>query len=455
MQLHELRRQIEKDTGKRCAIVYGSLPPETRAVQADLFNDPNNDYDYLVASDAIGMGLNLSVKRIIFNSVSRFNGTEQVPLTIPQIKQIGGRAGRYKSAHQATNQDTTGVSNTSSTDETVGWVTTIDEADLPTVNKALSSNAPPLQKAGLNPPAEIIEEYSRQLPTGVPFEYLLRKIAQVTSLHQRFFLCDSQEKFAIARLIDDIPGLTIEQRVNITAAPCSMRQTIVCNCLREMARAIADFRSITVISMQNMPLSILEDEPRADRLYLESLEILHQSLILYLWLSYRFPSILRDQPMAQHAKSITEQKIRYALSAFSANPALRARLKKLQAQEAQRVLEAANAADEFSQEMARLEQEESSNVIDEVPQQVFDGVEEHHVEGQENNGEGINSIQQLVSDETLEEHFAVPKQPDSEFNVQYNSDEKMERESEDALPLSEHDSEDEDGESRSVASGGS
>jgi ATP-dependent RNA helicase SUPV3L1/SUV3 len=59
MNIHALKKQIELDTGRRCAIVYGSLPPETRAQQAALFNDPNNDYDFLVASDAIGMGLNL------------------------------------------------------------------------------------------------------------------------------------------------------------------------------------------------------------------------------------------------------------------------------------------------------------------------------------------------------------------------------------------------------------
>jgi ATP-dependent RNA helicase SUPV3L1/SUV3 len=57
--IHALRREIEKKTGRKCAIVYGSLPPETRAQQARLFNDPDNEYDYLVASDAIGMGLNL------------------------------------------------------------------------------------------------------------------------------------------------------------------------------------------------------------------------------------------------------------------------------------------------------------------------------------------------------------------------------------------------------------
>ena len=59
--IHAMKKAIEKATGKRVAIVYGALPPEIRAQQARLFNDESNDYDFLVASDAIGMGLNLWV----------------------------------------------------------------------------------------------------------------------------------------------------------------------------------------------------------------------------------------------------------------------------------------------------------------------------------------------------------------------------------------------------------
>ena len=50
---------IEQKTGLRCAVAYGGLPPEVRSQQAAMFNDPDNDYDVLVASDAVGMGLNL------------------------------------------------------------------------------------------------------------------------------------------------------------------------------------------------------------------------------------------------------------------------------------------------------------------------------------------------------------------------------------------------------------
>jgi superfamily II DNA/RNA helicase len=96
--LHTLKAGIENVTGKRCAIVYGSLPPETRAQQAALFNDPNNDYDYLAASDAIGMGLNLEIKRVVFESAAKFDGMQHRTLSIPEIRQIGGRAGRYRTA---------------------------------------------------------------------------------------------------------------------------------------------------------------------------------------------------------------------------------------------------------------------------------------------------------------------------------------------------------------------
>lgn len=57
--IHALKNDIEKKTGRRAAMVYGGLPAEIRTQQARLFNEPDNDYDFLVASDAIGMGLNL------------------------------------------------------------------------------------------------------------------------------------------------------------------------------------------------------------------------------------------------------------------------------------------------------------------------------------------------------------------------------------------------------------
>ena len=54
--------------------ISGGLPPDARKDQARLFSDPNSGYDVLVASDAIGMGLNLSIKRIVFSTIDKYDG---------------------------------------------------------------------------------------------------------------------------------------------------------------------------------------------------------------------------------------------------------------------------------------------------------------------------------------------------------------------------------------------
>lgn len=55
-----------------------------------MFNDVNSEFDVLVSSDAIGMGLNLNISRIIFSTMKKFDGIEMRDLTVPEIKQIAG-----------------------------------------------------------------------------------------------------------------------------------------------------------------------------------------------------------------------------------------------------------------------------------------------------------------------------------------------------------------------------
>lgn len=70
----QLKAEIEKMTRLRCAVVFGGLPPETRLDQARLFNNPDSKYDVLVATDAIGFGLNLNIRRIVFHGLRKFDG---------------------------------------------------------------------------------------------------------------------------------------------------------------------------------------------------------------------------------------------------------------------------------------------------------------------------------------------------------------------------------------------
>lgn len=79
--------------GLSCACIYGNLSPEVKRKQSELFS--SGEVDVLVATDAIGMGLNLPIKRVIFSETSKYDGVAVRPLNAVEIKQIGGRAGRY------------------------------------------------------------------------------------------------------------------------------------------------------------------------------------------------------------------------------------------------------------------------------------------------------------------------------------------------------------------------
>ena len=89
--IFDIKADIERRTNHKCCVIYGALPPEMRRHQAELFNEPNNGFDILVASDAVGMGLNLNIRRVIFHKVEKFEGRESVQVSPSQIKQIAGR----------------------------------------------------------------------------------------------------------------------------------------------------------------------------------------------------------------------------------------------------------------------------------------------------------------------------------------------------------------------------
>lgn len=88
----DIAGRLERE-GIRSSVIYGSLPPEIRRRQIHLFNEKENRV--IVSTDAIGMGLNLPVKRIVFLQNMKFDGKEKRLLKIPEIRQIAGRAGRF------------------------------------------------------------------------------------------------------------------------------------------------------------------------------------------------------------------------------------------------------------------------------------------------------------------------------------------------------------------------
>ena len=91
-QVYAIAEMLRRHRGG-AAVVMGALSPETRNKQVALFQ--NGEVDYIVATDAIGMGLNLDVTHVAFASLAKFDGVKRRRLTPAEMAQIAGRAGRH------------------------------------------------------------------------------------------------------------------------------------------------------------------------------------------------------------------------------------------------------------------------------------------------------------------------------------------------------------------------
>ncbi|KAI9745708.1 MAG: RNA helicase [Claussenomyces sp. TS43310] len=318
--IHAMKLEVEKATGKRCAVVYGSLPPETRAQQASLFNDPDNDYDFLVASDAVGMGLNLSIKRVIFEATSKHDGTSFRTIRTSELKQIGGRAGRYRTATQAIQDNRAENAAVSSaqdraqsnlgkkeTGNTVGMVTALEDFDMPIIKRAMSTEVEPLASAGIFPPSSIVARFAAYFPANTPFSYILLRLHELSIINPRFHLCQFKDQLAIADVIQPY-NLSVTDRIILIAAPVTLKDEGMEPVTRAFAKCIASQTGGELVDIKAIDLELL-DADGSGKNYLKSLEALHKQLTLYLWLSYRFHGVFRSQQLAFHVKALLEAKI--------------------------------------------------------------------------------------------------------------------------------------------------
>ena len=91
-QVYAIAELIRRQRGG-AAVVMGALSPRTRNAQVALYQ--SGDVDFLVATDAIGMGLNMDVDHVAFASTQKFDGRQHRSLHVPELAQIAGRAGRH------------------------------------------------------------------------------------------------------------------------------------------------------------------------------------------------------------------------------------------------------------------------------------------------------------------------------------------------------------------------
>lgn len=277
-----------------------------------------------------------AIKRIIFESVSKYNGTRTEIIEPAHIKQIAGRAGRYRTAAQL--EGPAGKSNEvveSSKSSlalpapNLGLVTTLESADLPILREAMECELDPIMSAGIFPPTSVLVKFATYFPPSTSFSYILLRLHELSLRHPRYHLCVLKDQIAIADTIQHVRNLSIHDRIIFCAAPVMIKDTTMPLILLAFARCVGDNSSGALLDIPEIRLDILDQDIRANRDYMARLESLHKSLVLYLWLSYRFAGVFINQAMAFHVKSLVEKRIDKVLAEYSSSPAIRERIKKM------------------------------------------------------------------------------------------------------------------------------
>ncbi len=170
----------------KVSIVYGRLSPEVRREQARKFDE--GETDIMVSTDAIAMGMNLPVRRIVFSALSKFVDDKENPLTYSEIKQIAGRAGRFKRFP-------------------VGEVTTLNRVEdgLRTLRNALDHHLGQQGKAMVGPDLDIFSSVnnaleSHSLPTLQLSEFL--RLFNTMTFQKPFYCVDMKEMIELAEMVE-------------------------------------------------------------------------------------------------------------------------------------------------------------------------------------------------------------------------------------------------------------
>lgn len=278
-EIFQIKREIEVKTGESCCIIYGQLPPETRSQQARLFNARDNGHNILVASDAVGMGLNLNIARVVFSSVKKFTGGSggMTDITPSLAKQIAGRAGRSGSAYAS------------------GVATCLQDADLTYLRESYEQPPTPLTSAGLFPSSEQMEAFAQQMPGVTDLGDLIDKYVLLARLDGDYFLCNHADMKDAAALLRDV-DMTLTDRFTFCMAPVNLRNPLARRVYIDYATAHARNESVA------LDIYLPKYAPQTAEA-LRDVEIKAQIIDLYLWLSFRFEATFGERALAEERKT--------------------------------------------------------------------------------------------------------------------------------------------------------
>ncbi|BCK76471.1 RNA helicase [Acetobacter aceti NRIC 0242] len=264
------------ERGRRVAVVYGALSPEVRRAEAQRFN--SGAADILIATDAIGMGLNLSIRRVVFAALRKFDGRQTRDLTIQEVKQIGGRAGRYGKHEE-------------------GIVAVLADAGSPRFIRD-HLNADPVPPDELRPLVQPDADIVRAIATEIGSDSLYGVLARIRRAVLRhddpnYRLSDMEQPFAIASALEGVEGLDLTQRWTYAMCPVDDRDNGISRLVGWAADHAAGAR-IPPPGTGRLPAP-----DRAGREELERAEKRHKRLVAWRWLALRFPETYPDLESAE------------------------------------------------------------------------------------------------------------------------------------------------------------
>lgn len=174
----------------------------------------------------------------------------------------------------------------------------------------------PITSAGILPPGLIIERYSAYYPPGTPFNYVLTRLLDNSRMHPRFHMCTTREMLELADALNSTP-LSIKERIVFCAAPWKVTDSKYIKLFRALAKCVAESASGDLLDIPGYNFYVLDAVPTADKTHLDDLLFLHQAIVLYLWLSYRFSGVFTSRALAFHVRDLTETAIEKALVMLS------------------------------------------------------------------------------------------------------------------------------------------
>ena len=275
----EVRERLMR-RGLTVAAVYGALSPEVRRAESRRFRE--GEAEVLVATDAIGMGLNIGpLKRIVFSSLSKFDGTETRSLTAPEIRQVAGRAGRFGFAE-------------------AGYVAVLKGHSPSKVAEAIDGRPRQvrLDRLLVRPSMGVMRAAARENPSEHLVEILDRVVAMLKDDAQ-VELGDMTESFDMAALLRHA-GLPVPTAWLYVCSPTDGRNPAARETLLSWARSHAAGRPVAPPPLRPGELRDFEDYGRIAS--------------LYLWLSRRFPAIYPDGPRALASRAANDRRIEAALA---------------------------------------------------------------------------------------------------------------------------------------------